>query len=54
MEGIIRSWRLPRSRSEKPNIKVTPSLVGLWSNSDEDKLEPVWQLLYHQPNVKNI
>ena len=42
MEGVVRCWSLPR----REGASFSKCLSGQWNNSEEQKLEPVWQLLY--------
>ena len=44
MEGVIRCWDF-RNVKEKKDVG-RKNLVGSWTNSEEDKLEPIWQLVY--------
>lgn len=49
MEGIIRAWNFPRKMSQ-----ATKKLqVGQWNNSEDQKLEPIWQLLYYPERVNS-
>jgi hypothetical protein len=43
MEGVIRAWSFPRKISSQNAKKFQ---VGQWNNSEDQKLEPIWQLLY--------
>lgn len=45
MEGIVRCWNFPRKLAPgQPHKKY---LQGSWNNSEDQKLEPIWQLLYY-------
>lgn len=49
MEGIIRVWNFQNVNQKKDVNKKC--CVGAWNNSEDDKLEPIWQLLYNQEQV---
>ena len=44
MEGIIRAWDFSNVHEKKDVGRK--NLVGSWNNTCDDKLEPIWQLLY--------
>ena len=44
MEGIIRAWDFS-SVQEKKDVG-RKNLAGAWNNTEDDKLEPIWQLLH--------
>jgi hypothetical protein len=48
MEGIIRCWNFPRKINSQSQKKY---LVGSWNNSEDEKLEPIWQLVYNSEKV---
>ena len=43
MEGVVRCWNF---LSQWTSQSAKKCLVGQWNNSEEQKLEPIWQLLY--------
>ena len=49
MEGIIRCWNFEHVEEKKDIGRK--NLMGSWANSEEDKLEPIWQLVYSPENV---
>lgn len=49
MEGVIRCWDF-RNVAEKKDVN-RKNLIGVWNNSEEDKLEPIWQLVYSPEHV---
>lgn len=51
MEGIVRVWNFMNVNDKKDVSKKC--CVGSWDNSEDDKLEPIWQLLYSQDHVNN-
>lgn len=49
MEGVVYCWSLPSKDEVDPTANY---LRGSWENSDDEKQEPVWQLLYNKDDVK--
>lgn len=49
MEGIVRCWDLPRRIV--PGQAYKKLLAGSWNNSEDQKLQPIWQLLYYGDRV---
>lgn len=50
MEGIVRVWNFTNVNDKKDVTKKC--CVGSWDNSEDDKLEPIWQLLYSTDHVQ--
>lgn len=50
MEGIIRAWDFTNVNDKKDVGRK--NMVGAWNNAEEDRLEPIWQLLYSPESVK--
>lgn len=50
MEGTIRCWSLP-TKEEAEAMPSASFVRGVWDNSEDEKQEPVWQLLYSKDEV---